>query len=91
MIDQIKTKVSNNIRINDEEALYLYRDLDLLTLGKLAQEKRQAAKKRAMAMQGATPLASNKMPEMERMFAGGSMKRTRSIDGCAKKGKTRAV
>ena len=40
MIDQIKTKVSNNIRINDEEALYLYRDLDLLTLGKLAQEKR---------------------------------------------------
>ena len=63
----------------------------LSPIGMLAQEKRQAAKKRAMAMQGATPLASNKMPEMERMFAGGSMKRTRSIDGCAKKGKTRAV
>tara|TARA_B100001063_G_C16546198_1_gene443746 strand:- start:183 stop:593 length:411 start_codon:yes stop_codon:yes gene_type:complete len=63
----------------------------LSPIGMLAQEKRQAAKKRAMAMQGATPLASNKMPEMQKMLAGGPLKRTRSIDGCAKKGKTRAI
>ena len=40
MLNQIKTKVFNNKRISDEEALYLYRDADLLSLGKLAQERR---------------------------------------------------
>ena len=34
---------------------------------------------------------SNRMTEMQRMMAGGPVKRKRSIDGCAKKGKTRAV
>jgi len=60
----------------------------------LAKDKREEAKKRKMAMAGAnqmTPLSSNKMTEMERMYAGGPLKRTRSIDGCALKGKTRAV
>ena len=61
----------------------------LSPIGMLAQEKRQAAKKRAMAMQGATPLASNKMTEMQKMMAGGPIKRKRSIDGCAMRGKTR--
>jgi hypothetical protein len=36
-------------------------------------------------------LSSNKMTEMQRMYAGGPLKRTKSIDGCAMKGKTRAV
>ena len=60
----------------------------------LAKDKREEAKKRAMAMQGAnqmTPLADNKMTEMQRLMAGGPIKRKRSIDGCARKGKTRAV
>jgi hypothetical protein len=65
----------------------------LSPIGSLAMDKREEAKKRAMAMQGAnqmTPLASNKMTEMQRLFAGGPIKRKRSIDGCAMKGKTRA-
>ena len=60
----------------------------------LAKDKREEAKKRAMAMKGAnqmTPLADNKMTEMQRLMAGGPIKRKRSIDGCARKGKTRAV
>jgi hypothetical protein len=63
-------------------------------IGSLALDKREEAKKRKMAMAGAnqmTPLSSNKMTEMQRMYAGGPLKRTRSIDGCAVKGKTRAV
>jgi|TARA_R100000030_G_scaffold100205_2_gene92720 hypothetical protein len=66
----------------------------LSPIGMLAKDKREEAKKRAMAMQGAnkmTPLAANKMTEMQRMMAGGPIKRKRSIDGCARKGKTRAV
>jgi len=66
----------------------------LSPIGMLAKDKREAAKKRAMAMQGAnqmTPLADNKMTEMQRLMAGGPIKRKRSIDGCARKGKTRAV
>jgi len=66
----------------------------LSPIGMLAKDKREAAKKRAMAMQGAnqmTPLAANKMTEMQRLMAGGPIKRKRSIDGCARKGKTRAV
>ena len=35
-----KNKISNNIRITEEEALNLYKDVDLLTLGSLAQERR---------------------------------------------------
>jgi len=60
----------------------------------LAKDKREEAKKRKMAMSGAnemTPLASNKMTEMQKMMAGGPIKRKRSIDGCAMRGKTRAV
>ena len=63
-------------------------------IGSLALDKREEAKKRKMAMAGAnqmTPLSSNKMTEMQRMYAGGPLKRTKSIDGCAMKGKTRAV
>jgi len=63
-------------------------------IGSLALDKREEAKKRKMAMAGAnqmTPLSSNKMTEMQRMYAGGPLKRTKSIDGCAIKGKTRAV
>lgn len=65
----------------------------LSPIGSLAMDKREEAKKRKMAMSGAnqmTPLSSNKMTEMERMMAGGPVKRSRSIDGCAMKGKTRA-
>ena len=60
----------------------------------LAKDKREEAKKRRMAMAGANKSAipqTNRMTEMQRMMAGGPVKRKRSIDGCAKKGKTRAV
>ena len=40
MISSIKNKIANNQRITDEEALYLYKEADLLTLGSLAQERR---------------------------------------------------
>ena len=40
MIESIKSKISNNERISVEEALFLYKDADLLTLGSLAQERR---------------------------------------------------
>ena len=40
MIESIKSKISNNGRISAEEALFLYKDVDLLTLGALAQERR---------------------------------------------------
>ena len=58
----------------------------LSPLGQFAQDRRASAKKRDMEMRG-----SNRMTEMQRMMAGGPVKRKRSIDGCAKKGKTRAV
>ena len=58
----------------------------LSPLGQFAKQKRDKAKKRNMEMRG-----SNRMTEMQRMMAGGMMKRSRSIDGIAKKGKTRAV
>ena len=51
-----------------------------------AEKQRAKRKKRDMEMRG-----SNRMTEMQRMMAGGPVKRKRSIDGCAKKGKTRAV
>ena len=60
----------------------------------LAKDKREEAKKRRMAMAGGKKSAipqTNRMTEMQRMMAGGPLKRKRSIDGCAKKGKTRAV
>ena len=59
----------------------------------LAKDKREEAKKRSMAMSGANKMpsaGSNKMTPMEKMMAGGPVKRKRSIDGCAMKGKTRA-
>jgi len=60
----------------------------LSPLGQFAQDRRASAKKRDMEMRG-----SNRMTPMTsaRMFAGGPVKRKRSIDGCAIKGKTRAV
>jgi len=63
-------------------------------LSVLAKSQREDAKRRKMEMSGAnemTPLASNKMTEMQKMMAGGPVKRKRSIDGCAMRGKTRAV
>ena len=63
----------------------------------LAKDKREEAKKRRMAMTGANKMASSAIPQTNRMtpmtgmMAGGPVKRKRSIDGCAKKGKTRAV
>ena len=51
-----------------------------------AQRQRAKRKKREMEMKG-----SNRMTEMQRMMAGGPVKRKRSIDGCAMRGKTRAV
>ena len=60
----------------------------------LAKDKREEAKKRRMAMAGANKSAipqTNRMTEMQRMMAGGMMKRSRPIDGIARKGKTRAV
>ena len=58
----------------------------LSPLGQYAKQQRDKAKKREMEMRG-----SNRMTEMQRMMAGGMMKRTRPIDGIARKGKTRAV
>ena len=58
----------------------------LSPLGQFAKQQRDKAKKREMGMRG-----SNRMTEMQRMMAGGPMKRKRSIDGCAMRGKTRAV
>ena len=58
----------------------------LSPLGQYAKQQRDKAKKREMEMRG-----SNRMTEMQRMMAGGMMKRTRPIDGIARKGKTKAV
>ena len=51
-----------------------------------AEKQRAKRRKRDMEMRG-----SNRMTEMQRMMAGGMMKRSRPIDGIATKGKTRAV
>jgi len=58
----------------------------LSPLGQYAKQQRDKAKKREMEMRG-----SNRMTEMQRMMAGGMIKRTRPIDGIARKGKTKAV
>ena len=57
-----------------------------VALKPFAEKQRAKRKKRDMEMRG-----SNRMTEMQRMMAGGPMKRKRSIDGCAMRGKTRAV
>ena len=54
-------------------------------IGQLAQDRRKEGQRRRAEM-----LGSNRMTEMPRMMAGGPVKRNRSIDGCAVKGKTRA-
>ena len=65
-------------------------------LGSFAQQQREKAKRRRMEMAGATAMpsaaaSSNRMTPMNKMMAGGPVKRKRPIDGCAIKGKTRAV
>ena len=57
-----------------------------VALKPFAEKQREKRKKRDMEMRG-----SNRMTEMQRMMAGGPIKRKRSIDGCAMRGKTRAV
>ena len=57
-----------------------------VALKPFAEKQRAKRKKRDMEMRG-----SNRMTEMQRMMAGGPIKRKRSIDGCAMRGKTRAV
>ena len=49
------------------------------------------AKQQRRKRQKADMSGSNRMTEMQRMMAGGMMKRSRPIDGIATKGKTRAV
>ena len=63
-------------------------------IGSLALDKREEAKKRQMAMtagRNSGNAGNNRMTPMTGMMAGGPLKRKRSIDGCAMKGKTRAV
>jgi len=66
-------------------------------IGNFAQRQQDKAKKRRMAMAGADKMGSsavpqsNRMTPMTQMMAGGPVKRKRSIDGCAMRGKTRAV
>jgi len=63
-------------------------------IGSLALDKREEAKKRQMAMaagRNAGKAGNNRMTPMTGMMAGGPLKRKKSIDGCAMKGKTRAV
>tara|TARA_R110002072_G_scaffold14370_2_gene59834 strand:- start:488 stop:814 length:327 start_codon:yes stop_codon:yes gene_type:complete len=63
-------------------------------IGSLALDKREEAKKRKMAMaagRNAGKSGNNRMTPMTGMMAGGPLKRKKSIDGCAMKGKTRAV
>jgi hypothetical protein len=63
-------------------------------IGSFALDKREEAKKRKMAMaagRNAGNSGNNRMTPMTGMMAGGPLKRKRSIDGCAMKGKTRAV
>ena len=65
-------------------------------LGMLAKDKREAAKMRRMAMAsaqmptgGTSPIAATGANQMQRMMAGGVMKRTKPIDGIASKGMTK--
>jgi len=63
-------------------------------IGSLALDKREESKKRKMAMaagRNAGKSGNNRMTPMTGMMAGGPLKRKKSIDGCAMKGKTRAV
>jgi len=63
-------------------------------IGSLALDKREEAKKRKMAMaagRNAGKSGNNRMTPMTGMMAGGPLRRKKSIDGCAMKGKTRAV
>ena len=67
-----------------------------IALKPFAKKQRDKAKKTRMEMAGANRMPSaamqtNRMTPMTGMMAGGPVKRKRSIDGCAKKGKTRAV
>ena len=57
-----------------------------VALKPFAEKQRAKRKKREMEMRG-----SNRMTEMPRMMEGGMMKRSRPIDGIARKGKTRGV
>ena len=52
----------------------------------MAFAKQQSRKKQKADMAG-----SNRMTEMQRMKMGGQVKRKKSIDGIATKGKTRAI
>jgi len=57
--------------------------------GPLTKEQREAqAQQQIMANKTGK---SNRMTSMSKMMAGGPLKRKKSIDGCAMKGKTRAV
>ena len=68
-----------------------------IALKPFAKKQRDKAKKTRMEMAAANKMSSSAVPQTNRMtpmtgmMAGGPVKRKRSIDGCAKKGKTRAV
>ena len=61
----------------------------------LAKDKKEEAKKRRMAMSSAkmptapSPMAATGANQMQRMMAGGVIKRSRPIDGIATKGMTK--
>ena len=68
----------------------------LSPLGMLAQDKREKAKMRKMAMASAamptganSPMATTGANQMQRMMGGGVVKRTKPIDGIASKGMTK--
>ena len=60
-------------------------------LSVFAKSQAEDAKRRRAEMSGAGKAGSNRMTPMTGMMAGGPLKRKKSIDGCAMKGKTRAV
>jgi len=60
-------------------------------LSVFAKSQSEDAKRRKAEMSGAGQKGSNRMTPMTGMMAGGPLKRKKSIDGCAMKGKTRAV
>jgi hypothetical protein len=59
-------------------------------LSVFAKGQANDAKRRKAEMAGAGNSGNNRMTPMTGMMAGGRVKRKRSIDGCAMKGKTRA-
>ena len=68
----------------------------LSPLGMLAQDKREKAKMRKMAMASAamptganSPMAMTGVNQMQKMMGGGVVKRTKPIDGIASKGMTK--